>query len=329
MKRRDFFKLVAGAVAIARPARAQQADSQRRIGVLMSTTPQEPASEARIAALQQGLEEAGWTVGRNLKIETRWSGGDPAKLRKDAAELMASNPDVAVAGVGPTVQALQQASRSVPIVMVQSLDPVGAGFVKKLSRPGGNTTGFMQFEYGLSGKWLDLLLEIAPSIKRVGVVRDTEGVAGTGQWAVIQAFGSPRGVELSPINLSVNGDTRAALSEFAEEGPDNGLIIAVATIPTIQHDLIISTAAHYRIPAVYPYRFFVDAGGLVSYGPSLIDLYRRAATYVDRILRGEKPGDLPVQAPTKYELVINLKTARAMSINIPSTLLTRADEVIE
>jgi putative tryptophan/tyrosine transport system substrate-binding protein len=279
------------------------------------------------------LQESGWAVGRNLQIDIRWSGGDPVKLRQDAAALMALNPDVVVAGVGPTVQALQQASRSVPIVMAQSVDPVGNGFVKKLSRPGGNTTGFAQFEYGLSGKWLELLLEIAPSVKRVGVVRDQEvgsgGVVGTGQWAVIQAFGSPRGVELSAINLRVNGDTRAALAEFAEEAPDGGLIIAVATTPTIQHDLIISTAAQYRIPAVYPYRFFVDAGGLLSYGPSLIDLYRRAAGYVDRILRGEKPGDLPVQAPTKYELVINLKTANTLGLTIPPTLLARADEVIE
>ncbi len=335
MRRREFITLLGGAAAwpVARRARAQQADTPRRIGILMHTTPQDPASKTRIAAFQQALQEAGWVVGRNLKVETRWSGGDPAKLRRDAAELMASNPDVAVAGVGPTTQALQQASRRVPIVMAQSLDPVGAGFIKKLARPGGNTTGFAQFEYGLSGKWLDLLLEIAPSLKRVAVLRDQEvgsgSVAGTAQWAVIQAFGSARGVELSPINLRISGDTKAAVAEFAEEDSDGGLIITVATIPTIQHDLIISTAAHYRMPAVYPYRFFVDAGGLVSYGPSLIDLYRRAAGYVDRILRGEKPAEIPVQAPTKYELVLNLKTAKSISLTVPPMLIARADEVVE
>jgi putative ABC transport system substrate-binding protein len=236
MRRRDFITLLGGTAATwPLAARAQQ--PMRRVGVLMHTTPEEPASEARIAALQKGLEAAGWSE-RDLQFEIRWSGGDPVKLRKGAAALMAINPDVVVAGVGPTVQALQQASRSIPIVMAQSLDPVGAGFVKKLTRPGGNTTGFAQFEYGLSGKWLDLLLEVAPTVKRVGVVRDQEvgtgSVAGTGQWAVIQAFGSPHGVELRPINLSINGDTGAALAEFAEEGNDGGLIVAVATVSTIR-----------------------------------------------------------------------------------------------
>jgi putative tryptophan/tyrosine transport system substrate-binding protein len=207
-----------------------------------------------------------------------------------------------------------------------------AGFVAKLARPGGNTTGFMQFEYGLSGKWLELLLEIAPTIKRVGVVRDQEAgtgsVAGTGQWAVIQAFGSPHGVELTPINLRLSGDTEHNLEVFAEEG-NGGLVIVVGTIPTMQLQRIVSTAARFRLPAIYPYRFFVDAGGLLSYGPNLIELYRRAATYVDRILKGEKPADLPVQAPTKYELIINLKTAKALNLTVPPSLMARADEVIE
>jgi putative tryptophan/tyrosine transport system substrate-binding protein len=332
MKRREFIMLLGGAAASPLGARAQQGERIRRIGVLMHTTADEPASQARIAALQQGLQEAGWSVGRNLRIDTRWSGGDAARLRKDAGDLVALSPDVIVSGVGPTTQALQQASRKVPIVMAQAVDPVGSGMIKSLARPGGNTTGFTQFEYGLSGKWLELVREIAPQIMRVGVVRDqgigTGSVVGIAQWAVIQAFAAPVGVELTPINMRIVSDTEADIAEFAK-GPAGGLIVVVGTMPTIRHELLVSLAERHRLPTIYPYRFFVEAGGLLSYGPSLIDLYRRAASYVDRILKGERPADLPVQAPTKYELVINLKTAKAIGLDVPPTLLARADEVIE
>jgi len=261
-------------------------------------------------------------------MDVRWSSGDLARLRKDAAELVALGSDVLVAGVGPTPQALQQATRTVPIVMAQGVDPVGGGFVRSLARPGGNTTGFTQFEFGLAAKWLELLKEIAPQVVRVGIVRETTGQVGVAQWAVIGAAASPLGVELSPINLHVTGGADREVTEFAGS-PNGGLIVVVGTVATIQRELIVASAARHRLPAVYPYRFFVEAGGLMSYGPNLIDGYRRAASYVDRILKGEKPGDLPVQAPTRYQLVINLKTAKALGLDVPPTLLARADEVIE
>jgi putative ABC transport system substrate-binding protein len=332
MKRRDFITVLGGAVAVWPLAARAQQERMRRIGVLMHTSPDNQVSQDRIAALQQGLHEAGWSVGRNLRIDTSWSSGNVAGLRKGAADLVALGVDVAVAGVGPTTQALQQVSRTIPIVMAQSVDPVGAGFVTSLARPKGNTTGFMQFEYGLSGKWLELLKEIKPNIARIGVIRDDESgtgsVVGTAQWAVIQAFASPSGVELTPINFRNAGDTEREVSAFALE-PNGGLIVVVGSTVTTHHKLIISLAARHRLPAVYPYRFFVEAGGLMSYGPNLFDLYRRAAGYVDRILKGEKPADLPVQAPTKYELVINLKSAKALGLDVPPTLVARADEVIE
>ena len=332
MKRRQFITLLGGAAAAWPIAVRAQGERVRRIGVLMYTTADEPASQARIAALQQGLQQAGWSVGRNLRIDTRWSGGDAARLRKDAADLVALGPDLIVAGVGPTTQALQQASRTVPIVMAQAVDPVGSGLVRSLARPGGNTTGFTQFEYGLSGKWLELLREIAPQVKRVGVVRDqaagTGSVVGIAQWAVIQAFASGLGVELSAISLRIATDAENEMTALAQ-GPNAGLIVVVGTVTTMRHEILISLAARHRLPAIYPYRFYVEAGGLLSYGPNLIDLYRRAASYVDRILKGEKPADLPVQAPTKYELVINLKTAKALGLDVPDRLLALADEVIE
>jgi putative ABC transport system substrate-binding protein len=329
MKRREFITLLGGAAA-AWPlaAHAQQSESMRRVGVLMYTTPDEPESQARITALAQGLQEAGWAVGRNLRIDTRWSSGDLARLRKDAVELVVLGSDVLVAGVGPTTQALQQATRTVPIVMAQGVDPVGAGFVRSLARPGGNTTGFTQFEFGLAAKWLELLKEIAPQVVRVGVVRELLGQVGVAQWAVIGAAASPLGMELRPVDLQMTGDTEHAVSDFARE-PNGGLIVVLSTVATIRRELIIALAARHRLPAIYPYRFFVEAGGLMSYGPNLIDVYRRAASYVDRILKGEKPANLPVQAPTKYELVINLKTAKALGLDVPATVLGRADEVIE
>jgi putative ABC transport system substrate-binding protein len=284
----------------------------------------------RIAALRQGLQQAGWSVGRDLRIDISWSSGDVPRLQKGATDLIELGPDVVVAGVGPTTQALQRVSRSVPIVMAQSVDPVGAGFVTSLSRPKGNITGFMQFEYGLSGKWLELLKEIVPGIVRVGVIRDNEtgtgSVVGTAQWAAIQTLAS--GVELSPINVGATADAERDMAAFAQE-PNSGLIVVVGSVVTIQHKLIIALAAQHRLPVVYPYRFFVEAGGLASYGPDLAGLYRRTAGYVDRILKGEKPANLPVQAPTKYELVINLKTAKALGLTVSASLLARADEVIE
>src|SRR5262245_10892383 len=328
IRRREFITLLGGA-AIGWPlaARAQQ-ERIRRVGVLMYTTPDEPDSQARIAALAQGLDAAGWAVGRNVRIDVRWSSGDLARLRKDAAELVALGSDVVVAGVGPTPQALQQATRTVPIVMAQGVDPVGGGFVRNLARPGGNTTGFTQFEYPLAAKWLELLKEMAPQVTRVGVLRDEIGQVGVALWAVIGTAASPLGMELSPINLHVTRETERDVTEFAG-GPNGGLIVVVSTVATIQRESIVTLAARHRLPAIYPYRFFVEAGGLLSYGPNLIDGYRRTASNVDRILRGEKPADLPVQAPTKYELVINLKTAKALGLDVPATLLARADEVIE
>jgi putative ABC transport system substrate-binding protein len=328
MRRREFITLLGGAAAAwPFPAHAQS-ERVRRVGVLMHTTSDEPEAQVRLAAFLQGLQEAGWSVGRNLRIDTRWAGGnDIVRLRKDAAELVALGPDVVLAGPGATTQALQQTSRTVPIVFAQSVDPVGNGYIESLARPGGNTTGFTQFEYGLSAKWLELLKEAAPAVTRVGVLREG-GSAGIGQWAVIQAAASSLGVEVSPIQLRDTAGIEAALNAFAR-GPNGGLIVAVSVASQIHRELIVTLAARHLLPAVYPYRFFVTHGGLISYGPDLVGLYRRAAGYVDRILKGAKPVDLPVQSPTKYELAINLKTAKALGISVPLILQQRADEVIE
>jgi len=328
MRRRDFIKVLGGTAAWPTLARAQQPERVRRVGVLMNATADDVAHRASVAAFRQGMVQLGWTE-NNVKIEVRWSEGDVVRLRKDAEELFRFRPDVIVAGFGPTTGVLQQLTRTVPIVFTTVVDPVGAGFIDSLARPGGNTTGFIQFEYTLSGKWLELLREIAPQVARVGVVRTAGGIVGIAQWAVIAAFAAPMGVELRPINLSVTGATERAVTTFAGQVSNSGLIIAVSDLATIQRELIIAVAARYRLPTVYPYRFFVDAGGLVSYGPDLLGLFRQGASYVDRILRGEKPADLPVQTPTKYELVINMKTAKALGITVPPTLLARADEVIE
>ena len=249
--------------------RAQQGERMRRVGVLMNTTPDEPDSQARVTALAQGLQEAGWAVGRNLRIDTRWSSGNRARLRKEAADLVALGPDVIVARVGPTTLVLQQVSHTVPIVMAQAVDPVGSGFIKSMARPGTNATGFTQFEFGLSAKWLELLREIAPQVTRIGIVREVEGQVGVAQWAVIGAAASPLGVELSPINVRADGETERAVAEFARDSND-GLIVVVSSIATIQRDLLVKLAARHRLPTVYPYRFFVDAGGLMSYGPNLL-----------------------------------------------------------
>jgi putative ABC transport system substrate-binding protein len=283
MRRRDFFGVVGGGVtAWPFAASAQQRERVRRVGVLMGVKPDDPDAQVNVAALQQGLQDAGWAVARNLLIDIRWSGGDVPRLRQQAAELIALGPDVIVGGIGPTAPILQQATRTIPIVVAQSVDPVGGGFVNSMARPGGNLTGFIQFEYGLAGKWFDLLREIAPQISRVGVVRELEGgPVGIGQWAVIQAFASPMGVELSPINLRERGDTEQALANFAR-GPNNGLIVVVGTQASIQRELIVALAARHRLPAVYSNRLFIEGGGLMSYGSNLTDNYRRAAGYVGR-----------------------------------------------
>jgi putative tryptophan/tyrosine transport system substrate-binding protein len=328
MRRREFVTLLGG-VAAAWPlaAHAQQGERMRRIGVLMHTAADEPESQARLAAFMQGLQELGWAVGRNLRIDNRWSVGDATRLRKDAAELVALSPEVILGGVGATAAALQQASHTVPVVMAQGIDPVGNGYVESLARPGGNITGFIQFEYGLAGKWAELLKEIAPGIMRVGVLREP-GAAAVGQWTMIQAVAQSFGAELKPIDLREAGEIERAVAAFAA-APNGGLIVAVSAAALTHRELIIKLAAQHRLPAVYAYRVFVTSGGLITYGPDISSLYRRAAGYVDRILKGEKPADLPVQAPTKYELVINLKTAKALSLTVPDSLLARADEVIE
>jgi putative ABC transport system substrate-binding protein len=328
VKRREFITLLGGAAAAWPFAAYAQSERVRRVGVLMHTVPDEPESQARLAAFLQGLQEAGWSVGRNVRIDTRWGGGnDVARLRKDAAELVGLGAEVVLAGVGPTPAALQQVSRTVPIVFAQSVDPVGNGYVESLARPGGNTTGFTQFEYGLSAKWLELLRETAPAVSRVGVLRES-GSAGIGQWAILQAAASSLGVELTPIALRDAGGIERAMTAFARE-PNGGLVVAVSAMSQIHRELIVTLAVRHRLPAVYPYRFFVAHGGLISYGPDLVGLYRRAAGYVDRILKGAKPADLPVQAPTKYELIINLKTAKTLGLTVPPSVLARADEVIE
>ena len=330
MRRREFITLLGGAAA-AWPvaARAEQLEQMRRIGVLMNTGADESESQARLAAFMQGLQELGWAAGRNLRIDYRWSPGDLARLRKDAAELVALRPEVILAGVGPTTVALQQVTRTIPIVMAQGIDPVGNGYVDSLARPGGNTTGFIQFEYSLAGKWMELLKEAAPGTTRVGVLREP-GVpaAAIGQWTMIQAVAQSVGAELKPIELRDPNEIERALSAFARS-PNAGLIVVVSAASLTHRDLIITLAARHRLPTVYAYRVFVTHGGLITYGPDIASQYRRAAGYADRILKGENPADLPVQAPTKYELVINLKTARALGLDVPPSLLARADEVIE
>ena len=329
MKRREFITLLGGAAA-AWPltVRAQQGERMRRIGVLMPIAADDPEGQTRIAAFQQGLQQLGWTDGRNVRIETRWSRGNATITLKYVAELLALAPDVILATGSNTMGPLLQATRAVPIVFVTVPDPVGAGFVDSLARPGGNATGFTAFEYGLSGKWLELLKEIAPGVTRAVVIRDPAITAGIGQFAAIQSMAPSIGVEVSPVNVRDAGEIERAVAAFAR-APNGGLIVTGSASALVHRDLIIALAARYRLPAVYPARYFVASGGLISYGPDSIDPHRRAAGYVDRILKGEKPADLPVQAPTKYELVINLKAAKALGLTMPPTLLARADAVIE
>jgi putative ABC transport system substrate-binding protein len=328
MNRRDIIALLGGAAAWPVAARAQQAGGVRRIGVLMNLAADDPESTRRIVAFGQGLQERGWTIDRNVRIDYRYGAGDAERIRKYAAELVALAPDVILTNGGSTVGAVQQATRTVPIVFVNVTDPVGGGYVASLARPGANATGFTLSEYGTSGKWLELLKQIAPGVTRVAVMRDPSLTSGIGQLAAIQAVAPSFGVELSPVDLRDAGEIERAITAFAH-GSNDGLIVVANPTANVHRDLIVMLAARHRLAAVYPLRFFVTDGGLISYGPDPIDQYRRAASYVDRILKGEKPADLPVQAPTKYELAINLKTAKALGLTIPPSVLAIADEVIE
>jgi len=307
-------------------ARAQQPDRVRRVGVLMNLAVGDPEGEARIAAFVQALQRLGWSDGRNLRIDHRWAAGDAGRFKGYAEELLALAPDVILAAATPSVQALQRATRTVPIVFANVADPVGAGFVDSLARPGGNATGFTPFEYGLSGKWLELLKEIAPRVTRVAVLRDL--TIGLGQLGAIQSVAPSLGVELTPIGVDDVGQMERTVAAFARS-PNGGLIVTASTSAIIHRELITTLAARNKLPAVYYERYFVAAGGLMSYGPDFLDQYRSAASYVDRILRGEKPADLPVQAPTKYVLMINLNAAKALGLDVPPMLLARADKVIE
>jgi putative ABC transport system substrate-binding protein len=328
MRRRDFITLLGGAAAWPLAAQAQQRGPMRRIGVLMALAADDPQGQARFVAFVQALQELGWTDGRNARIDTRWAAGDADRFRKYAAELIALAPDVILASGGTGVGALLRATRTVPIVFTQTNDPVGAGYVESLARPAGNATGFTNMEYGMSGKYLELLKEIAPHLARAAVLRDPTIPQGIGQFGAIQAVAPSLGVELRPIDVHDAPEIERAVTAFARSA-SGGLIVTGSALTAVHRDLIIALASRNKLPAVYWERFFVTAGGLTSYGPDSIDPHRRAAGYVDRILKGEKPADLPVQAPTKYELAINLKTAKALGLTVPDTLLARADEVIE
>ena len=308
-------------------ARAQQGERMRRIGVLLPAETDNAQFQARVDALHQGLALLGWTAGRNVRIDTRWAGPNVDDISRHAAELAQLVPDVIVANGGSTVRQLLQATRTVPIVFVGVSDPVGAGLVDSLSRPGGNATGFMQFEYSLTAKWVELLKQIAPGVTRAAVLRDA-AVSGIGQFAVIQSVAPSLGVEVSPVNVRDAGEIERGIVAFARSG-NGGLIVTASALAAVHRDLIVTLAARHKLPAVYYERFYVAAGGLISYGPDYIDQYRQAAGYVDRIFKGEKPADLPVQAPTRFELIINLKTAKALDLDFPPQLLARADEVIE
>jgi putative ABC transport system substrate-binding protein len=328
MKRRAFITLLGGAAALPRIARAQRVQRQRQIGVLLGLAESDAEGQARLGTFKQALQQLGWTDGEGVQIVVRYTEGDSDRARALAAELVALAPDVILTSGASTVGMMLQATRSVPIVFAGVADPVGAGFVDSLARPGGNATGFTSYEYSIGGKWLDLLKEIAPGVKPVAVLRDPTVSAGTGLFGAIQTAAPSFGVELSPINVHDAAEIERAVTAFARTG--NGGLIATTSAQVLAHrDLIISLAARYKLPAVYYARFWVTGGGLACYGPDYIDPYRRAAGYVDRILKGEKPADLPVEAPTKYELVINLKTAKALGLNVPPPLLARATDVIE
>jgi putative tryptophan/tyrosine transport system substrate-binding protein len=328
MRRREFITLLGGAAAWPFAARAQQRERMRRIGVLTTLAADDAEAMARLAAFLQALQQLGWTDNRNVHIDYRWGAGEPERIRRNAAEMAALAPDVILAngtaGVGP----LLQATRTVPIVFVQVSDPVGAGYVASLARPGGNATGFTLFEYGMGGKWLELLKQIAPSVTRAVVLRDPTQPTGIAQLAAMHSVAPSLGVEVSPVGLRDPDEIERGVAAFAR-GANGGLIVTAGALSLVHRDPIIALAARHRLPAVYPYRIFIASGGLMSYGTDSTDSYRRAAGYVDRILKGEKAADLPVQQPTKFDLVLNLKTAKALGLDISPTLLARADEVIE
>jgi ABC-type uncharacterized transport system substrate-binding protein len=328
-RRRDFITLLGGAAAVwPVTAWAQQADRMRRIGVLTAIAADDPEGQARLTAFVQGLQQLGWTVGQNVRVDYRWGGSNADDTRKYAAELVALAPDVILAHSSASVAPLLLATRTVPLVFTIVADPVGAGFVESLARPGGNATGFTNFEYSIAGKWLELLKEIAPGVTRAAVLRESAIAAGPGQLGAIQALAQSLGVELRPVDVRDAGEIERAITAFAQ-GSNGGLIVTGSPAAVVHRGLIVALAARHRLPAVYNTRFYATGGGLISYGPDFVDQFRRAAGYVDRILKGEKPADLPVQAPTKYDLVINLKTAQALGLDVPATVLARADEVIE
>jgi putative ABC transport system substrate-binding protein len=329
MKRREFIALIGGgAAAWPLAARAQQSERMRRIGILLPVAADDAEFQTRVGAFLQGLQQLGWAIGRNVRIDTRWAGASATEIRRHAAELVELAPDVILAHGVPTLGPLLQATRTVPIVFPTAADPVAAGFVDSLARPGGNATGFMDLEYGMAGKWLELLKQIASGVTRVAVLRDPATPTGPAQFGVIQAVAPSLGMEVNPVNVRDASEIERAVGAVARF-PNGGLIVTPSGWASVHRELIVKLAAQHMLPAVYFGRYFVADGGLISYGPDLSDQYRRAASYVDRILKGEKPADLPVQAPTKFELVINLKTAKALGLEIPPPLLARADEVIE
>ena len=328
MRRREFISLIGGAAATwPLNARAQQGERMPRVGVLMNTN-MDADQQASVSAFVQALQQLGWTNGRNVRIDIRWAGGEPAEIRRHAEDLVAQASDVLVATGNAGMPALMRATSTVPIVFVQVADPVGAGYVDSMAVPGANATGFVQFEYTLSGKWLELLKEIAPQVRRAAVLRDPVLTVGIGQFAVIEAVAPSLGMDVSAISVHDAGEIERGVAKFASQ-PNGGLILTASALAVVHHDLIIALAARYKLPAVYYRRYYVSSGGLISYGYDVIQQFRGAAGYVDRILKGEKPADLPVQAPTKYELVINLKTAKALGLDMPATVLARADAVIE
>jgi putative tryptophan/tyrosine transport system substrate-binding protein len=328
MQRRAFGKAIVGMAVWPVAARAQQSTRMRRVGALMPFAANDPQAQERNAAFLQGLQQLGWTVGQNIQIDYRWSGGSEDVTQKYAAELVSLAPDVIFASGSAAAGPLRRATRTVPVVFTNLVDPVGAGFVESLAHPGGNATGFTPFEYSIGAKWLELLKEIAPSVMRAAVLRDPTISAGLGLWAAIQSVSRVVAIEVIPVNMGDAGEIEVSLAAFARS-PNGGLILAGSALAVVHRDLIIALAARHRLPAIYYDRYFAVAGGLVSYGPNLVDEFRRAADYIDRILKGAKPADLPVQVATKHDLVINLKTAKALGISVPSTLLARADEVID
>ena len=329
MRRRDFIKAIVGSATVwPLTARAQQTERVRRIGVLMNIGADDAEAPVLVGAFSQGLAEAGWIIGRNARIDYRWYQGNAEAARAYAAELLALTPDIILTSGTPGTTAVKQLTRTVPIVFTRVGDPVGSGILNSLARPGGNVTGFMNYEFSFGGKWVDLLKEIAPHVSRVAVFRDETNPTGIAQFGIIQAMATSVGLQVTPVSVSNSDEIASAVEAFAHS-PNGGAIVGGSALYTVHRDLILKLIARYKLPAIYNDRIIVASGGLISYGPDRVDMYRRAAGYVDRILKGEKPGDLPVQAPTQYEMVINLKTAKALGLTVPQSLLARADEVIE